>query len=139
MSKKLLAPFLGIAALLTFTNNAFAQDWNSIAPDCLQNVKDANGNTTQIATLACIPAVFKNIINAAMIFAGVVALFFIILSGIKMITSGGDQKQLEGARKTLTWAIVGLVIIFLSFFIINVIAGITGVSCIMNFGFENCK
>lgn len=133
MTKKLFAPFLGIAALFTFVNNAFAigADWNDIAKGCV----DSSG----VATLACIPAVFQNIISAALVFAGVVALFFIILSGIKMITSGGDQKQLEGARKTLTWAIVGLVIIFLSFFIINVIAGITGVSCITSFGFDNCK
>ena len=92
-----------------------------------------------VATLGCIPVIFHNLVNWALILAGTTAVFFIIFSGVKFITSGGDPKQVEGARKTATWAIVGLVIILFSFGIINVIAGITGVSCIKEFGFGNCQ
>ena len=91
-----------------------------------------------VATLNCIPIVFSNILNWALAFAGVAALFLIILSGIKFITSGGDPKQVEGARKTLTYAIIGLLIILFSFFIINIISYVTGVNCIKLFGFDNC-
>lgn len=102
--------------------------------ECLQPPGDPNG----IATLQCVPIVFENIVRAALLFAGVVALFFIIISGIRLITSGGDPKAVEGARKTLTFAIIGLVIILLSFFIISVIGYITGVDCISTFGFDTC-
>jgi thiosulfate reductase cytochrome b subunit len=102
------------------------KDWGS----CVVN---------DVPTLNCLPVVFENVIRAALLFSGVVALFFIILSGIKMITSGGDPKQLEGARQTLTYAIIGLVIVLLSFFIISTIGYITGVQCINQFGFTNCK
>ena len=91
-----------------------------------------------VATLDCIGPLFQNIINAALVFAGVVALFFIIFSGIKFITPSGDPKQVEGARKTLTYAIIGLLVILFSFFIINLISYVTGVSCIKMFGFTNC-
>ena len=91
-----------------------------------------------VATLNCIPIVFSNILNWALAFAGVVALFLIIFSGIKFITSGGDPKQVEGARKTLTYAIIGLLIILFSFFILNLISYVTGVECIKMFGFDNC-
>ena len=91
-----------------------------------------------VATLKCVPILFQNVITAALMFAGVVALFFIILSGLKMVTSGGDPKAVEGAKKTLTFAIIGLVIILLSFFIINFVSYFTGVSCINQFGFTNC-
>ena len=91
-----------------------------------------------VATLDCIPIVFENIINAALAFAGVVALIMIIFSGIRYVTSGGDPKAVEGARNTLTWAIIGLVVIVLAYLIINFISVFTGVQCINFFGFDNC-
>lgn len=92
-----------------------------------------------VATLNCLPILFENTIRAALLFAGIVTLFFIILSGIKLVTSGGDPKAVEAARKTLTYAIVGLVIVLVSFLIINIIAFITGATCITQFGFTNCQ
>lgn len=105
-------------------------EWNSIVQGCV--------TSKGVATLNCVPALFLNIVQALLNFSGVVALFFVILAGFKFITSSGDPKQVEGARQTLTYAIIGLVVILLSFFIINLIAGITGTTCIKMFGFTNC-
>ncbi len=93
---------------------------------------------SQVATLKCLPIVFRNIVTAALVFAGVAAVFFIVFSGAKFITSGGDPKQVESAQKTLTFAIAGLLLILLSFFIINLIGYLTGAPCINNFGFDSC-
>lgn len=92
-----------------------------------------------VATLSCIPIVFQNVVKWTFIFAAVVAVFFIIFSGLKFIRSGGQPKLVEDARNTLTYAIIGLIIVLLSFFIINVISDITNVPCIKQFGFGNCK
>lgn len=92
----------------------------------------------QVATLKCIPAVFENLITAAVVFAGVVAVIFIIVAGYKYLTSGGDPKKLEGAQKTLTFAIIGLFLIVFSFLIINLISYVTGVSCIKQFSIGKC-
>lgn len=105
--------------------------WNDIISDCV--------TSEGVATLSCIPAVFQNVINGALLFSGVVALFFIILGGIKLMLSQGDPKQVEGARHTLTYAILGLVLILLSFLILNFISSVTRVPCILKFGFESCK
>ena len=92
-----------------------------------------------VATLSCLPVVFNNVVNWAIALAGLAAVFFIIFSGIKFLTSGGDPKQVEGARKTLTYAIAGLLIVFTSFAIIKLIGTITGANCIAKpFGFGNC-
>lgn len=91
-----------------------------------------------VATLNCIPIIFKNIVNWALILSGVTALFFVIISGTRYIRSGGDQEKIKGARETLTYAIIGLVIILLSFAIINFISYVTQVPCIKQFGFGNC-
>ena len=85
-----------------------------------------------VATLACIPIIIKNVVTAALVFAGVIAVALIIFAGAKYITSKGDQAKIDSAKKTLTYAFVGLAIIFLSFFIVTFISQITGVSQIAN-------
>lgn len=91
-----------------------------------------------VATLSCIPVVFQNIVSAALFFLGAVAVFLIMLASFKYIASHGDPKQVEGAQKTLTYAILGVIIVLISFFIINFIARVTGAECIKFFGFSSC-
>mgnify|MGYP001179581724 CR=1 FL=1 len=93
---------------------------------------DACLENGDVATLACIPIVITNIITAALVFAGLIALGIIIYSGFRYITSRGDQAVVDQAKKSITFAIIGLVVIFLSFFIIGLISQITGVNQIVN-------
>lgn len=109
-----LAPFVPIAY-------AEGTTWEKCAPE-------------GVAQLSCATVVFQSLVFWALVFAGIVALFFIIFAGIRFIISGGDPKQVEGARKTLTYAIIGLVIILLSFFIVSLIGRLTG-TCLSKFGF----
>lgn len=102
-------------------------EWNDTIPKCV--------TPEGVATLNCIPAVFQNVLNFAFGFAGVAALFFVFFAGFKFLTSGGDAKQVEGARQTLTYALIGLIIVILSFAMLQAISTITGVGSIMKFGF----
>lgn len=85
-----------------------------------------------VATLACIPIVIKNLIQWALIFAGVVAVFLIIYAGFKFVTSKGDPQEVDNAKKIITYAIIGLLLIFFSFAILNLISTVTGVGQITN-------
>ncbi len=49
----------------------------------------------------------------------IIALFFLVWGGISWITSGGDKQKINQARDKIFYAIIGLTIIFLSFFVIN--------------------
>jgi hypothetical protein len=89
-----------------------------------------NSQGNQVATLGCIFPIIANVIYWAIGMAGTVALFMIIFAGYQLLFSGGDAKAVDGARKTLTFAILGLVLVFLSFFILNIIATVTGVGCL---------
>lgn len=100
--------------------------WETCAPD-------------GVATLRCLPLVLKNVINASLTFCGVVAVVFIIWSGIKLIQSKGDPKQVQGAKQILTYALIGLIVVLLSFTVVNFISVITGTECIQTFGFDSCK
>jgi hypothetical protein len=93
----------------------------------------------QVATLSCFVPMFHNIVNWALILAGAVSLIFILIGAIQFLTSSGDQKRVDSAKKTMTFAIVGIVLIFLSFAIINFLAYTTGASCIKLLGFDVCK
>src|SRR3989344_4341745 len=59
--------------------------------------------------------------------ATLLALTFLIWGGIQLITSGGDKTGVETARKKVTFALIGLVVAFLGFFIINFIGTFFGV------------
>lgn len=50
-----------------------------------------------------------------------IAVAYIMYGGFRYITSSGDPKTAEAAKKTITNAIIGLIIIILSFIIVNVV------------------
>lgn len=79
------------------------------------------------APLSALEDVFGNVVKSALALAGVVLFILLLVGGLKYITSGGDPKAAEGAQKTITYAIGGLIIILLSFLILVLIKTITGV------------
>lgn len=92
-----------------------------------------------VATLACVPYLVKNIVDVAIALAGTVAVFLIVWGGIQYIRSGGDPKQAEGAKHTITYAIIGLIVVLMAYFIISVVSQLTGADCITKLGFTNCQ
>jgi hypothetical protein len=114
MKKLLVLDLLAVIFLFSLAHTAHAQDWSA---DCLQN---------GVATLRCIPDLFRNVINGALMFVGVAAVVMIIYGGIMFINSGGDQKKTAEARKILTFAILGVILVLGSFAIIYFVGFLTG-------------
>jgi hypothetical protein len=101
------------------------QNWDN----CVQN---------GVATLKCIPVLFNNFISAGLIFVGFVAVFFIVYAGFSFVTSGGDPKKVQGARQTMTFAIIGLLIVLSAFSILLFIGYLTGTkNCLSSFNNVN--
>lgn len=71
---------------------------------------------------------FGNVVSVVLGFSGLVLFIMLVLGGIKYISAGSDPKAVEGAKKTLTYAIAGLVLVALAFLIIRVIEFVTGVN-----------
>jgi TRAP-type C4-dicarboxylate transport system permease small subunit len=59
--------------------------------------------------------------------AVVAALFYLIYGGFRWMISTGDKGKVTEAREHIIAAIIGLVVIFLSYFILNIILGFFGV------------
>lgn len=57
-----------------------------------------------------------------LIFAAIIiALFYLIWGGIDWITSEGNKQKVETARTKIFMSLIGLIIVFLTFFIINIL------------------
>lgn len=63
--------------------------------------------------------VFKQVTNTILYIVGIVAVIMLIIGGIRYVTSGGDSKKVTDAKNTVLYAIIGLVIAFLAFAIVN--------------------
>lgn len=61
----------------------------------------------------------KQVINIFSVIVGVVSVIMIIIGGLKYITSGGDSGNVTGAKNTILYAIIGLVVVALSQIIVR--------------------
>lgn len=65
--------------------------------------------------------IIGNVLNFIFVLAAVLAVAFLIWGGIKWITANGDKTKVQSARDTIIGAIIGLVVAFAAYFIVNVV------------------
>lgn len=116
--KKALASTIAAASYLSFALPAFAIE---VCP------KGGFANLCSVDS-SKFGTLVQTAVTVLLIIAVVIALFFLILGGIRWITSGGDKAKVESARNTIIAAIVGLVVAFLAYFILTVVLSIFGLS-----------
>jgi hypothetical protein len=100
---------------------AYADDGN-----LLGNLCNGSNLTTTAATdntaSACddgsdnggIDSILRKVIQIFSVIVGFVAVVMIIVGGIKYITSGGDSGSISGAKNTIIYAVIGLIIVALA-------------------------
>lgn len=66
-----------------------------------------------------INGVIRAIVDILSVIVGITAVIMIIVAGMKFITASGDSNSISGARQTITYAIVGLVIVAAAQFIVQ--------------------
>jgi hypothetical protein len=105
----------GMALVLTFM---FA-----LAPIALAQYQTPGCGGTGLPCDSSISQFILKIINVALAVAGLIAVLFLIIGGFRYITSAGNEEVAEGAKKIIINAIIGVVVIILSFVIVRVISG----------------
>ena len=63
--------------------------------------------------------VFHQVTNTILYIVGIVAVIMLIIGGIKYLVSGGDSKKVTDAKNTVLYAIIGIVICFFAYAIVN--------------------
>lgn len=65
--------------------------------------------------------VLDNVFKYIFPLAGLICVVFIIIAGYMWMSAAGDPSRIKTAQGTLTWAIIGLIVVLLAVAIIEVI------------------
>ena len=65
----------------------------------------------------------KNVLDTVYLWIGIIAVIVIVIGGIKYMTSTGDMQKIQGAKNTIMYAIIGLVVTLMAFAITNFVIG----------------
>ena len=84
-----------------------------VVPEC---------GTTGVPCEANATAIIMRVIEVLLSIAGLLAVIFLIVGGFRYITAGGNEETAESAKKTIIIAIIGIVVVILSFVIVRVIS-----------------
>lgn len=75
---------------------------------------NVSGECTVDDAETSVNTIITTVINIFSLVVGVVSVIMIIVGGLKYITSGGESGNVTGAKNTILYAIVGLVIVALA-------------------------
>ena len=65
----------------------------------------------------------KDIVNILLFILGAIAVIMIIIGGIRYTTSNGDAGSIKGAKDTILYSVIGLVVAILAYAIVNFVVG----------------
>lgn len=68
-------------------------------------------------------ALFGTVLNYIIVIAGVLAILYLLWAGIQYITAGADDDKAKNAKKAIFNAIIGIIVIILSWVIISWVSG----------------
>lgn len=68
-------------------------------------------------------SIFTTIVNILLFIIGALSVVMLIWGGIRYTTSGGSSSAVTSAKNTIMYAIIGLVVAFLAFAIVNWVLG----------------
>ena len=79
-----------------------------------EGIKGAGGDSNQITIGSAI-----SIIDIMVFALGAISVIMIVIGGIRYTTSNGDSNGIQGAKNTILYAIVGLVVAILAYAMVN--------------------
>ncbi|MCX6805318.1 MAG: hypothetical protein NT114_01325 [Patescibacteria group bacterium] len=68
-------------------------------------------------------AQLTNLTNTLLLAIGFVSVVMLIIGGFRYVLSNGNEKSVTGAKDTILYAIIGLVVALLAFAIVNFVLG----------------
>ena len=93
-------------------------------------VKSNIGTNAQAESI--VETVLRNVISIFFAVGGIGVVVYFIWGAVDWILSGGDKEKVSSARKKMTHAIIGLVLLSLSYVIINIVGEIVGFNPLVN-------
>jgi len=131
IKKSRVSKFLSLLAflLLLHPTKILAQTkvWEELGPElgvgmCV--------NEEGVATIQGIACLIANTLSISLTLIGITGFIMLVIGSLRWMVSGGNSQNVDKAKKTITFAIVGLILAVSSYLIINLIAQFTGVNII---------
>lgn len=121
--------FVLAATITASPAQAQTQAWTGV---CIQTF-EVNGNQVVVPTIQGAQCLIANVLAVVVRLVGLAGFIMLIVGAFRYMLSGGNAKGTEGAKNTMTFAIIGLVIVLSAFIILNLLAQFTGVDEILFF------
>lgn len=86
-----------------------------------------------VATIQGFQCLIANILRIAVTGIGFAGFVMLIVGSFRYLLSGGNPKGIDEGKKTITYAVLGLIMALSAYFILRIIADFTGVEGILNF------
>ncbi|MFZ1243331.1 MAG: hypothetical protein WAQ22_04305 [Candidatus Saccharimonas sp.] len=83
-----------------------------------EGANEARGND-QPSDLFGATGVFTKVSNILLFLIGAIAVIMIIFGGIRYVISGGNATQVQGAKNTIMYALVGIIVALLAYAAVN--------------------
>ena len=116
-----------------FINQVYAQEFN---------IGEAGEGYIPHASVGNYETNFWNLVSSllsvVMPIAGLLVLFYLIWGGFEWLTSEGDSGKLEKARKKMMHAIMGIILLAVTFAIFSLVQQMLGVCIIRWSGSAHC-
>lgn len=85
------------------------------------------GTTVASSNLSNPGGLISVILPNLFIIAGIIMFFLVVLGGFTIISSAGNPEQTQKGQQTLVGAIIGFVVIIISYWIVQIIETVTGI------------
>jgi len=112
----------GVGLLTPFTPVANAAECDSATLTAASGVNCSHGTGTPTELFGP-TSIFTTIVNILLFVIGAVSVIMLIIGGIRYTVSGGTSAEVTNAKNTIMYAIIGLVVAFLAYAIVNWVLG----------------
>lgn len=92
---------------------------NAYALGSIADGADAARGSQQPGNLFGDTGVFSTISSVLLFIVGAVAVIMIVIGGLRYVISGGDATQVQAAKNTILYALVGIIIAILAYAAVN--------------------
>lgn len=104
-------------------SNLIALDLGTVLPP-----KDSFWETTNESSIFGLGTLTQNAIVSVYAIAGLTLLVYLLYGSIQWLIASGDAKSLQSAKSTIVSAIIGIILLVASVFIVEIGTGVLGVA-----------
>lgn len=121
ISLKKMTAGIGAFAMLAFSFATVLAPTALAATDynITNGANAAQGDNVPAMLIGSDDSIFTVVVNILLYVIGAISVIMLIVGGIRYTISNGDSSQVTSAKNTILYAIVGLIIAFLAYAIVN--------------------